>query len=129
MLYEQRQQALRKKWGFECACEMCSASRHHIAESDRRRARIQTIRSDVIGIVRKGQFQRAIDLNKELLELVEQEQLVDHVSDTYEILAKLYNAVRDSRSAERYARLALADLKVFGGPDRYDSVQKWQDLL
>ena len=127
--YDERQDMLRQKWGFECTCDLCSMSQSRIAESDARRTKMTTIRRDVLDIVRRGEFRRAIKANKELLALAHEEELVDYLGDTYEILARLYNAVQDRANAEKYARLALEDLKVFGGPDRYDSVQRWQDFL
>jgi hypothetical protein len=129
LLYQERQDALSRRWGFKCTCDLCRASPKKIEESDRRRVRIKAIRDEILGHVSHRRYNSAVNVNRELLRLVVEEGLVAHLGEHYEIHARLYYNMGDMENARRYGELALADLRRFGGPDVYDTVNGLEDLL
>jgi hypothetical protein len=127
--YPDRQHQLLHRWGFKCTCDLCTAPAEKIIESDNRRKRVREIREEIIQQVHKSKFWAAIKLNEELMDILVEEELVAHLGEHYEILARLYFAAGDRKNAEKYGRLALADLQQYGGPDVYDSIEDLNDLL
>ncbi|OIW29330.1 SET domain-containing protein [Coniochaeta ligniaria NRRL 30616] len=127
--FEERQRGLRNRWGFQCTCELCSAAAADTETSDRRRERIRAVRQEVLGYVQRRDFHGAIKLNEELVGLIAKENMAPHLGEHYEVLARLYLAATDLKSAKKYARLALAELEANGGSDVYDSVDELSRLL
>ncbi|KAB5583569.1 hypothetical protein GE09DRAFT_1212148 [Coniochaeta sp. 2T2.1] len=117
--YGQRQHALLHTWGFRCTCELCTSSSEVLVASDKRRGRIGEIREEIVGLVREARFGRAIEMSQEMIELVLREELVAHLGEHYEVLTRLYYAVRDREGTERYARLTIGELERYGGEEVY----------
>ncbi|KAB5585560.1 hypothetical protein GE09DRAFT_1071108 [Coniochaeta sp. 2T2.1] len=117
--YGQRQHALLHTWGFRCTCELCTSSSEVLVTSDKRRGRIGEIREEIVELVRERRFGRAIEMSEEMIELVLREELVAHLGEHYEVLTRLYYAVRDREGTERYARLAIGELEKYGGEEVY----------
>ncbi|OIW27617.1 SET domain-containing protein [Coniochaeta ligniaria NRRL 30616] len=118
-MYGQRQHSLLHNWGFRCTCALCTAPSEELVTSDRRRGRIGEIRQEVVELVQAKKFERAISMSKEMIDLVLEEELVAHLGEHYEVLARLYYAVRDKANTDKYARLAVADLERYGGEEVY----------
>lgn len=117
--YGQRQHSLLHNWGFRCTCALCTAPSDELVASDRRRGRIGDIRQEVVELVQEKQFDRAISMSKEMIDLVLKEELVAHLGEHYEVLARMYYAVWDRDNTAKYARLAIADLEQYGGEEVY----------
>jgi hypothetical protein len=127
--FEERQWTLQSRWGFQCTCELCSAPAEEISASDRRRERIRVVRQEVLEHVQRRDFQSAIKLNEELFDLIVREKMAPHLGEHYEVLARLYLAATDLKSAKKYAQLALVDLEANGGSAVYDSIGELKRLL
>ena len=85
--------------------------------SDRRRRRMGQIRDGMLGLIEARRFAEAVEAAEEMVRLVVAEGLASHLAEHYEVLARLHLALGDGAQAVRYARLAVADLERFGGPD------------
>ncbi len=114
MLYADRLFTLRKKWGFTCTCDLCSSSEAEIAASDARRNRVNDFGVKVIKAVEEQKFKEAIKHHREVIRAIEEEQLTPHLGDYYEVMSRLYSAVRDKKSAVNYAKMALEEFAEFG---------------
>lgn len=106
---EERQTAL-KKWGFECTCSLCTASKTEIAVSDYRREKIKKLRKEVMNAVGLWDGTRAVKLTHEVLELMKAEDLAPLYSSQYEIMARLYWKAGDKTTATKYAQMSLDTL-------------------
>jgi len=124
MTYEERQKLLLRRWGFKCSCELCSGSKEEIAASDWRRNRLTGIRDEVVKLITAGDFQTAIQRYEEVMDLVEQERLVEHLGDHYEVMARLYMAMQKRGSAKKYAKLAISAMLQFGGTEVQAKVEE-----
>jgi hypothetical protein len=131
MTRDERQSALLRRWGFKCNCSLCNASYEKLSVSDYRRTRIKMVREEVLELVETGHFHKAIEVHvdEDLLDLIAKEGLLSMLGEHYEILARLYHATGDTKNAEKYGRLALADLKTYGGTDAYDSIKDINGIL
>ncbi|KAK3339639.1 hypothetical protein B0T25DRAFT_574545 [Lasiosphaeria hispida] len=112
LTYPERQRVLKQKWGFDCACFLCSSSAEEIAESDARRKAISRLGKEVLVQVEERNYKKAIKLNREMLVALEDEALVPHMGDYYEVMTRLYGALPDIDNAKMFAKLALEDLGV-----------------
>ncbi|KAL8367080.1 hypothetical protein RB595_007673 [Gaeumannomyces hyphopodioides] len=120
MTYKNRQDTLLHRWGFKCTCSLCSAHPREIAASDARRERAMSVRDQIMEHVNRGELSAAIGQSKALIELSVEEGLVSGLGDHYELLARLHMGARDLKGAAKYARLALADMRDFGGGEEFD---------
>ncbi|KAJ9165299.1 SET domain-containing protein [Coniochaeta hoffmannii] len=118
-MYGQRQHSLLHNWGFRCTCALCTAPSAELIPSDRRRGRIGDIRQQIVELVQSKQFDRAVAMSKEMIDLVLKEELVAHLGEHYEVLTRLYYALRDATNTKKYARLAIAELERYGGEEVY----------
>ncbi|KAK6949099.1 hypothetical protein Daesc_009172 [Daldinia eschscholtzii] len=103
---DERQEAL-QKWGFECTCSLCTASKTEIAASDYRRAKIKALRREVMKAVEDWDGTRAVKLTHEVLELMKAEDLSPLYSSQYEIMARLYWKAKDKKTATKYAQMSI----------------------
>ena len=82
-----------------------------------------------MGVINRHQFKKAISMAKEMIKLVQKEELAAHLADHYEVLARLYYALRDSKNAKMYARMAIDDLEKYGGANELDeSIQEMREI-
>lgn len=79
--------------------------------------------------VQQRDFHSAIGLNEELVGLIVKENMAPHLGEHYEVLARLYLAATDLKSAKKYAVLALEELEANGGIEVYDSIEELRRLL
>ncbi|KAK0705519.1 hypothetical protein B0H67DRAFT_471060, partial [Lasiosphaeris hirsuta] len=114
LTYPERQRVLKQKWGFDCTCSLCSSSAKEIAESDARREAISRLGKEVLAQVEEQNYKEAIKLNREMLVALEDEALVPHMGDYYEVMARLYGALPDIDNAKKFAKLALEEFRAFG---------------
>ncbi|KAI0006309.1 SET domain-containing protein [Xylariaceae sp. FL0662B] len=110
---DQRQASL-SHWGFNCTCNLCSASKAEIAASDYRRSKIDKMRQEVYQAIEARDGAKAVKLTHEILELLHIEELEALYSAQYEILARLYWKAKDTKKATEYAQLSLDVLVDLG---------------
>jgi ABC-type branched-subunit amino acid transport system ATPase component len=96
---------------------MCTAPDDEVAASDSRRTQIASMKEEVVEQLGRGRLYQAIKLSKEILTLLEEEDLVPLFSEQYDAIARIYWALKDRRNAERYGRKALEVLGNFGYVD------------
>jgi hypothetical protein len=114
---EKRQNALRR-WGFECTCRLCTASKTEAAASDYRREKIAAMQHETLEAIKQGDGARAIRLAHEILALVKAEDIPTMIASQYEILARLYFKANDMTTASKYAQISLDTLDGFGYIDQ-----------
>ncbi|KAI1086166.1 SET domain-containing protein [Rostrohypoxylon terebratum] len=106
---EERQADL-QKWGFNCTCSLCTASKAEIAASDYRRSKIRDMRQEVMKAVEAWDGTRAVKLTHEVLELMRAEDLAPLYASQYEIIARLYWKARDKKTGAKYAKMSIDTL-------------------
>ncbi len=112
---DERQHALRRRWGFTCTCDLCSAGADATAASDARRRRVVSLRGELVAHLEKGAFAAAIfAYEHELLDLVRAEHLAEHLGEHFEVLARLHLATGNRTAAGTYAQQALDEMAAFG---------------
>jgi len=129
MTYKERRERLRRGWGFSCTCKLCTASQEERIASDGRRLRLKTIRDEVMTLVGQADYQSAIKLYKENMEMGMQEQLIPHFGEHYEVLARLYGALPNRYEAIKYTRLAIREMEKYGGTEVYQSITELKEML
>jgi hypothetical protein len=105
MSSSKRRQALKRGWGFDCACSLCSQEPSQQAASDYRIQLIQELKnsfadwnSDTISMPEMAEL---------LVSLYEQERLHGWLGDAYETAALAWNIAGEEWKARRYAALAV----------------------
>ncbi|KAI0400153.1 hypothetical protein F4802DRAFT_508630 [Xylaria palmicola] len=110
---EKRQRDLRR-WGFECACSLCAASRTAVAASDYRREKIASLQEDVMSAIGRLDGTRAVRAAHEILTLVQAEDIPTMVASQYEVIARLFWKAGDAETATKYAQKSLDTLVDLG---------------
>ncbi|KAI8953046.1 hypothetical protein F4801DRAFT_598426 [Xylaria longipes] len=110
---EKRQRDLRR-WGFECKCSLCTASKTEIAASDYRREKIASLQKDVLKAIGELDGTTALRSSYEVLTLVKAEDIPTMVASQYEVLARLFWKVGDTETATKYAQQSLDTLMDLG---------------
>ncbi|GAW24195.1 hypothetical protein ANO14919_137770 [Xylariales sp. No.14919] len=110
---ERRQRDLRR-WGFECKCSLCTASKTDVAASDYRREKIAALQEDVLKAIGELDGTTAVRAAYEILELVKLEDIPTMVASQYEVLARLFWKAGDTDTATKYAQQSLDTLMDMG---------------
>jgi hypothetical protein len=107
----QRSEFLKSIYNFDCDCALCSApiSKKHI--SDGRRVRISHIR-ELLKDPRTA-YEDVINLSREILHLVEEENMGFKLREYFQDLMKAHFRHGDLETAIHYARAALKDEDAF----------------
>jgi len=79
--------------------------------------------------VNEADYVGAVDLQEESVRLVMKENLAVHLGGSYEVLARLHAAIPNRRHAIHYTRLALSEMRAYGGPEAQDSIAELQEML
>jgi hypothetical protein len=123
----ERHALLKKGWGFECDCTLCSATSEGVEESDAKVWRIGELKSELLDDLGFEDEREEVEERKEkvieLVELYEEEGLLGPVYEAYQIAAKVFHDVGAFVGAERYARLALEVGVLFRGEAHVDVVE------
>ncbi|KAI0010797.1 SET domain-containing protein [Xylariaceae sp. FL0662B] len=123
--YNDRKEDL-KNWGFDCTCSLCASSEKQRALSDERRDRLQQIYyqlTEDLDLTSKGIGK----LVKEMLSLVEKEQLEPQLLVYYGVVARAYMDINDLGAARKYVALCEELWIQYGGEDD-DSLEGIQQL-
>ncbi|KAI0804252.1 hypothetical protein GGR55DRAFT_698915 [Xylaria sp. FL0064] len=110
---EKRQRDLRR-WGFECKCSLCTASKTEIAASDYRREKIASLQEKIMTAIGELDGTAAVRATYEILALVQAEDIPTMVASQYEILARLFWKAGDTETATKYAQQSLDTLRELG---------------
>ncbi|GAP86997.1 putative mannose-6-phosphate isomerase-like protein [Rosellinia necatrix] len=110
---EKRQRDLRR-WGFECKCSLCTASKTEIAASDYRREKIASLQENVMKAIGELDGTTAVRAAYEILALVEAEDIPTMVAAQYEVLARLFWKAGETETATKYAQKSLDTLIGLG---------------
>ncbi|KAI3330398.1 hypothetical protein F4824DRAFT_344687 [Ustulina deusta] len=102
------------RWGFECKCSLCTASKTEIAASDYRRGKIASLQEESIRAIGELDGTTAVRAAYEILALVEAEDIPTMVASQYEILARLFWKAGDTETAMKYAQQSLDTLIDLG---------------
>jgi hypothetical protein len=124
-----RRKAIKRSWGFDCSCSLCSQSASFVRESNRR---IKAIVELHAAFGKSGQASRTITGTPEMAELLislyEQERLTATVADAYRLAAWSYAAVGNEWIAKKWAMKAVETGLINDGP-RDEGVKDIQLLL
>ncbi|KAK4162365.1 SET domain-containing protein 5 [Cladorrhinum sp. PSN259] len=110
---DERKKAL-KQWGFQCTCDLCTASPAKIKASDARRRQIDELREHAVGAFQANKPYQALRLTRQVLNLLPAEELFTFYSEQYENMARIFYVLGDKKNAELYARKSLEVLAEQG---------------
>ncbi|KAK3348998.1 hypothetical protein B0T25DRAFT_609423 [Lasiosphaeria hispida] len=120
MTYAERKKTFSEVWGFDCTCNLCTASEERRNASDARRLKIHMLRERVLKRAKEGDFKRAIKATEELFQVADEEGLTPHMGDLYEIPARLYYQIGDLEKAREYTKRSLYQVEGLGVPGGKD---------
>jgi hypothetical protein len=110
-----------KIWGFQCACDRCSADPHSVSESDSRVEQINEIRKILDNEQHRSIEAEGAKARSEytllLVLLFELEGLVTQIMDAYYLAAMELSKIGSRIKAAGYARLGIAHGLPYYGPD------------
>lgn len=110
---EERKKSL-KQWGFECTCDLCTASPAEVRASDNRRKQIEELRDYAIRAYQAGKPYQALRFTRQIVDLLPSEELFPMYSEQYENMARIFWTLNDMKNAEKYVRLSLEILAEQG---------------
>ncbi|KAK4183002.1 hypothetical protein QBC35DRAFT_545094 [Podospora australis] len=111
---QSRRPRLLRGWGFNCTCSLCSLPPNDLAASDARRKRVDLLGPQVIQLVEEGKFEEAIELNNLLMAAMEEEEMLPHMGDYFEIMGRLHQAMGKYAEAKGWYDRAMEEFKGFG---------------
>lgn len=123
---EVRQKALKKNWGFDCACSACSQRELFTKASDHRLEAIGFLTKELAN--RTSESPASPESAEMLIQLYEQERLDGPIVNAYVYAAVEYNGAGDIRTAQKYAMLAVERGLLYAG-DKDQDVRAMHLLL
>ena len=122
----ERLEALKKSWGFQCSCSLCTQPSPQAEASDARIEQIHELREELEDYSEGSEASTGMaDL---LVSLYEMENMDGPITEAYTLAAIEFNGVGDVWSASKYARLAVEAGLIYGGP-RDNDVKQMEKLL
>jgi restriction endonuclease Mrr len=103
-----------QRWGFKCTCDLCTAEAAEIATSDERRLKIRALKKEVVTALESKDTQAALQKTHEILDLARLEDISVLYPEQQGVLARIYLARNDRKSAERHAQMAIDNLEAVG---------------
>ncbi|KAJ2905558.1 HET domain containing protein [Zalerion maritima] len=116
---DERQKRSLAAWGFSCDCPACSQHNLLVKLSDERLAEIHELESKLQSYGSEGITAKMIE---RLLKLYKQEKLESRVFGAYTLAALNYNMLGWDRMAVKYAKMAVEEGTIEGGPEAPDVV-------
>ncbi|KAK4178813.1 hypothetical protein QBC36DRAFT_344324 [Triangularia setosa] len=104
---------LKKLWGFDCSCSLCSGPPELLAASDARRQKVDDLGPEIVALVEEGKFDEAVKLNTEMIQALTEEEILPHMGDYYEIMGRLYQAWGKKKEAVEWFEKALEEVEGF----------------
>ncbi len=121
-----RQNFLKKHWGFECACSICSAPAESISTSNGRLKEINQLKEQLsTGL---GDHRKVLEITASILRLFDEEGLITPKAKYYEIATYTANKIGDEKKASTYGKLAQTYWNIMAGPKSWE-VRRIEDLL
>lgn len=112
-----RRKAIKRSWGFDCSCSLCSQSPQFVRESNRRIVQINALIKVFSRTNSKTKMIRGTVNEAELLvSLYEQERLHAGVTEAYRLAALSYSAVGNEWMAVKWAMKAVETGLINDGP-------------
>ena len=111
---EERQEATKRSWGFECTCSHCSHTADLSRESDNRLKVIHKLEEQLSS--NQTLPEGSQEMAAYLVSLYEQERLDAHIADAWRLAAKVYQRMGRKWEALRWANKALEGFIVNEGP-------------
>lgn len=121
-----RRAAIKRSWGFDCSCSLCSAGNDHIRESNRRILEINKVTKILKEVVSQNETDRkavrqhvsgASEMADLLISLYDQERLHASISDGYRLAALVYSSLGNEWRAVKWAMRAVDTGLIHDGPD------------
>jgi len=122
LLSKDRRQLLRR-WGFDCACALCSAHHHVVETSDRNRQRVQDIleeldHADTRAALAQSDDNSIVAVRLSEIEAIMQEEGIEaQAGDVDSIAAELFLGAGGLGKARTFAQEAVRRLRMFAGAD------------
>ena len=122
----QRRAAIKRSWGFDCSCSLCSAGNNFIRESNRRVTEIVKITKILNEVVSQNETEReasrkhvtaAAEMAELLVSLYEQEKLYASIADGYRLAALVHSSIGNEWRAVKWAILAANVGLIHDGPE------------
>lgn len=129
MTRPERQDMLRKRWGFTCSCSLCTAPDDVISASDARREGMRDLREKVLGHVNRSEYSQAVSHHIRMIEMIKEEGMMAPLGEHYEIVARLYMAVGDRERTVEWAKKAVDDLEIYGGREVYEQIWEMEEYI
>jgi hypothetical protein len=123
-----RREAIKRSWGFDCSCSLCSASQSFIRESNRRVVEINKLTKMLMQVVSQNETERkkamrdvrdtrdVLEIAELLISLYEQERLWASVADGYRLAALCAASVGNNWRAVKWAMRAVETGLIHDGP-------------
>jgi SET domain len=133
-----RRAAIKRSWGFDCSCSLCSAENHFIRESNRRIIEINRISRILNEVVSQNETEReaarkhvsvAAEMVDMLISLYEQERLHASIADGYRLAALVYASIGNEWRAVKWAMMAADIGLIHDGPEDEDILDVRRLLL
>ncbi|KAH6623886.1 hypothetical protein F5144DRAFT_659308, partial [Chaetomium tenue] len=104
-----------KNWGFNCTCNLCSASAEARSASDERRERL----AEAFHTMQHGSvsYNTLVKLTQELVDLAQVEGLLAKVGEYYQAFMRTYYGAGDAETARKYGRASLKLAEIFSDPE------------
>jgi hypothetical protein len=121
-----RRAAIKRSWGFDCSCSLCSAENDFIRESNRRILEINKISKILNEVVSQNETERqaartyvsaATEMVDLLISLYEQERLHASIADGYRLAALISASIGNEWRAVKWAMMAVDTGLIHDGPD------------
>ncbi|KAH6693539.1 hypothetical protein F5X68DRAFT_247852 [Plectosphaerella plurivora] len=125
----QERQTLLTDWGFKCTCDMCTAHPSVVAASDNRRAKITQLKTDILDYLDRGKVHGAVKMIREVIDVMEKENLRPLMTEQYETLARIQWALGAKEKGVKYARKSIQLLTDHGFMDPRDFDENLMGLL
>ncbi|KAF1994318.1 SET domain-containing protein [Amniculicola lignicola CBS 123094] len=117
--YEQRREAIKENWAFECTCELCSRSAAERAASDERLEDIQGIKGKLP--TRFDKTPQMLAYLPPLLELLDKENLTSEKPQFEEVLAYVWSVFGQEARAREWGEKAKKGWEVLAGRESWEA--------
>lgn len=121
-----RREAIKRSWGFDCSCSLCSAANDFIRESNRRVTETIKFTNILNEVVSRNETERkaarsyvpdALEMVDLFVSLYGQERLHASIADGYRLAALASAILGNERRAVNWAMKAVATGLIHDGPD------------
>lgn len=82
-----------------------------------------------MALVQESKFKQAAGLYVGMLGIMDDEEMLAPRGEHYGNLARMYGAVRELEEVERWAGMAVAEMRLFGEEDGLEEVAEMEDML